>query len=122
MGDGVFTFTFSPSATCVAFSGELTSGSRNSRTARWMLSDDAVRSLSPSIPSIRAWNVWPGGSEYASAAYRSTVFALTSLPPPWPTSTLEVITLITCGSFVSETECSIWSLNERTNSCWRAVR
>ena len=57
-----------------------------------------------------------------AAAYRSTVFALTSLPPPCPTSTLDVTTLITCGSFVSENADSIWSLNARTNSCWRAVR
>ena len=99
-GGGAFAFTFSPSATAVAFFGDSTSGFAHCRTAAEMFSDDVVRSEKPSSPSIRDWNTWPGGSEYARTAYESTVLALTSLPPPCATSMLLVSTLITFGSFV----------------------
>ena len=67
-GGGAFVFTFSPSATAVAFFGDSTSGFAHWRTADEMFSDDVVRSEYPSSPSIRDWKTWPGGSEYASTA------------------------------------------------------
>ena len=87
-----------------------------------MFSCEVVRSAKPSSPSIRVWKTCPAGNEYASAPYERTVFAETFLPPPCPTSTFEVITLITCGSRVTENADSTWSLNARTNCCWRAFR
>ena len=60
---GAFVFTFSPSATAVAFLGESTSGFAHSRNAAAMFSFDVVRSEKPSSPSIRDWNTCPGGSE-----------------------------------------------------------
>ena len=41
---GAFSFTFSPSATAVAFFGASTSGCANCCTARWMFSDEVVSS------------------------------------------------------------------------------
>ena len=55
-------FSFSPSATAVAFSGDSTSGCVNVWTALRMFSESVVSSVKPSSPSILVWKTWPGGS------------------------------------------------------------
>ena len=62
LGAGARFFTFSPSATAVAFSDDSTSGCVKFVTARVMFAESVVRSETPSRPSIRVWKTRPRGS------------------------------------------------------------
>ena len=121
-GAGERRFTFSPSATAVAFSDDSTSGCVNVEIARVMFSESVVSSFTPSRPSILVWKTRPLGRPYAKSAYERTVRPSTSIPPPWATSTLFVIAFTTFGSAIGAKLSCTCPLNAFTNCCCRATR